>query len=374
MQPFMLLIKPSGSDCNLDCTYCFYKNRAPQIGSGRQRMGDEVLDVMTKGYLSLRFDLSTFSWQGGEPLLMGLDFYKRAVELQKKYCSESRQIANSIQTNGILLDEQWCDFFRDNLFLVGISHDGPKEFHDYYRKDFSGKGTYEKVIKAIRLCRDREVEFNVLVLLTRKNGDRPDELIDFFLDNGVKYLQFIPCIEVDDKGRVEDFSITPQQYGDFLCKAFDRWLKIGPLNLSIRDFESIVTYAVTGQHTICTFQKKCCGYVVVEHNGDVFVCDFFVDPKWRLGNLLQTSIKQLAVSSKKLEFDRAKMDLSDKCLMCRYLDVCRGGCQKDKIANSNVKLSYFCESYKRFFDYAMPRLLQLSADVKTRIIKEARQV
>ncbi|UCE50121.1 MAG: radical SAM protein, partial [Phycisphaerales bacterium] len=264
MQPFTLLIKPSGSDCNVDCKYCFYKARAPEVGEGRQRMSEQVLEKLVKDYMALRFALAGFAWQGGEPTLMGLDFYKKAVELQKKYGADGQEVGNSIQTNAILLNEQWCRFLHESKFLVGISIDGPKEYHDYYRPDHSGGGTWDRVMRAIDNCKKYNVEFNTLTLLNAKNADHPDEIFDFLTGLGVKFLQFIPCVEVDpETGKIADFSVTPQQYGDFLCRIFDRWYEYGPLKLSIRDFDSLLSYYVTGRHTICTFDQQCSQYIVI---------------------------------------------------------------------------------------------------------------
>lgn len=366
MQPFTLLIKPSGSDCNLDCTYCFYKNRAPEVGQGRQRMSKEVLEKLIKDYMQLGFTVAGFSWQGGEPTLMGLDFYEKVVELQKKYGKPDQQVGNALQTNAILLDEKWCRFLHDNKFLVGISIDGPKELHDYYRVDYSGSGSFNKVMKAIQGCKEYKVEFNTLILLNDKNVGHPDRLFDFFIENGIQYLQFITCLERDPSmGKVLDFSITPQQYGKFLCGIFDRWYKYGPEKVSIRDFDSILAFCVTGKHTICTFDKQCSSYIVIEHNGDAFCCDFFVEPKWRLGNIFETPIEKLAYDKKKRTFARAKQKICDKCLLCRHLVICRGGCQKDRIASDGQQKreSYFCEGYKSFFDYAMPRFMQIAATI-----------
>jgi len=367
MQPFTLLIKPTGSDCNLDCKYCFYKDRAPEIGRGRQRMSDKVLEKLIKDYMQLRFPMAGFAWQGGEPTLMGLDFYKKAVELQQEYGSPGRQVSNSLQTNAILLDDRWCQFLHDYKFLVGISIDGPKELHDYYRKDFSGAGTFDKVMSAIEKCKEYKVEFNTLTLLNDKNVEHPERLFDFLVEQGIRYLQFIPCVELDPvTGRTADFSITPEQYGEFLCRIFDRWYDYGPQNISIRDFDSILSYCITGQHTICTFNKQCSQYIVVEHTGDCFPCDFFVEPKWRLGNIFETPIEKIAAGARKREFARAKQNLCNKCLLCRHLDVCRGGCMKDRIPFDKENFgreSYFCESYKRFFDYAMPKFLQIAAGI-----------
>jgi len=324
MQPFTLLIKPSGSDCNVDCKYCFYKCRAPEVGQGRQRMSDEVLEKLVKDYMQLRFPLAGFAWQGGEPTLMGLDFYKRAVELQKKYGSSGQEVGNSLQTNAILLDDKWCPFLHENKFLVGVSIDGPREFHDYYRLDHSGTGTFDRVMRAIEKCKEHKVEFNTLTLLQAKNAEHADEVFDFLIELGVRYLQFIPCVEVDPAtGKIADFSITPEQYGEFLCRTFDRWYEYGPRKLSIRDFDSILSYCVTGKHTICTFDRQCSQYVVIEHTGDAFCCDFFVEPKWRLGNIFEMPIEKLAVSPTKRAFARAKQTLCNTCIVCRHLATCR---------------------------------------------------
>ena len=367
MEPFTLLIKPSGSDCNIDCKYCFYKARSPEFGQGRQRMNQHVLEVLVKGYMQLGFPVVGFAWQGGEPTLMGVDFFKSAVQLQKEYGREGQQVSNTLQTNGLLLDERWCRFFHDNNFLLGISIDGPREFHDYYRVDHSGCGTFDRVIRAIENCRNHQVEFNALILLNNRNVEHTDELFDFLIGNDITYLQFIPCIETDPAtGKPADFSITPNQYGDFLCRLFDRWYDYGTEKLNIREFDSLVTYLVMGSHTICTYSKQCAGFVVIEHTGDAFCCEFFVGPKWRLGNILETPLERLAVSANKRAFAREKQNLPGKCLVCRYLDICRGGCMKDRVRwNDNLnRESYFCEGYKQFFDYTMPRFMQIAAAIK----------
>jgi len=344
-------------------------------------MSDEVLEKLVKDYMQLGFSLAGFAWQGGEPTLMGLDFYKKTVELQKKYGAAGQEVGNSLQTNAILLNDEWCRFLHDSNFLVGISIDGPKELHDYYRLDYSGRGTFDRVMQAIEKCKEYKVEFNTLTLINDRNVVQPDELFDFFIENGIRYLQFIPCVETDPAtGEIKDFSATPQQLGDFWCRIFDRWYEYGPQNLSIRDFDSILSYCIMGKHTICTFDKQCSQYIVIEYTGDAFCCDFFVEPKWRLGNIFETPIEKLAASSKKRAFARVKQNLCDKCLLCRHLAICRGGCMKDRVptvchserseesllssdkGNFNRE-SYFCEAYKRFFDYTMPRFMLIAAQI-----------
>jgi len=370
MQPFTLLIKPSGSDCNIDCQYCFYKCRAPEIGQGRQRMSDDVLEKLVTDYMKLRFQMSGFAWQGGEPTLMGLDFYKKTVELQKAHGVAGQEVGNSLQTNAILLDDDaWCEFLRDSKFLVGVSIDGPKELHDHYRLDLGGHGTWGRVMNAIERMKAFDVQYNTLSLINNLTADHPDEIFDFLVDLPMRYLQFIPCVEVDpETDEIADFSVTPKQYGDFMCRMFDRWVDFGPQRLSIRDFDSILTHCVGGQHTICTFDRQCSQYIVIEHTGDVYPCDFFVDPKWYLGNIFETPIETIAASAKKKTFARKKQNLCNKCLVCRHLAICRGGCMKDRAPfdkNDYGRESYFCESYRQFFDYALPRFQQLAAQVRS---------
>jgi len=368
VKPFTLLIKPSGSDCNIDCEYCFYKDRPSQFGSGRQRMGGQVLDKLVRDYMRLGFPVSGFAWQGGEPTLMGVDFFGQAVELQKQYGTAGQQVSNTLQTNGVLLDDDWCRFFAENNFLLGISIDGPKEFQDRYRLDHSGAGTFNRVMRGIETCRKHGVEFSALILLNSSNVEHPQKLFDFVVENDLTYLQFIPCVETDpETGKPAPFSITAKQYGDFLCKLFDLWYDYGPEKLNIRDFDSLVTHYVMGKHTICTYSKQCAGFVVVEHTGDVFCCEFFVEPQWRLGNILETSLEELANDKKKRAFARTKQKLSNKCLVCNHLDICRGGCMKDRVRRNDEdpsRASYFCESYKQFFDYAAPKFMQIAAEIK----------
>ncbi|MHC4207606.1 MAG: anaerobic sulfatase maturase, partial [Planctomycetota bacterium] len=338
------------------------------FGRGKQRMSAEGLEKLVKDYMGRGFSVSGFAWQGGEPTLMGVVFFRKAVELQKKYGSAGQQVSNTLQTNGILLDDEWCRFFRDNKFLLGISVDGPKEFHDLYRIDHSGKGTFDRVIRGIETCRKYDVQFSALILLNNNNVQQPDALFEFCLENELTYLQFIPCVETDPAtGGPAEFSITSQQYGDFLCRLFDLWYEYGPEKLNIREFDSLVTHYVMGKHTICAYSKQCAGFVVIEHTGDAFCCEFFVEPQWRLGNILETPIEKLAGDSKKKTFARNKQQLPNKCLVCQHLDICRGGCMKDRNRwndEGGQRESYFCESYKQFFDYTVPRFMQIAAGIK----------
>lgn len=366
MRSFSLLIKPAGADCNLVCPYCFYADKADRFAGGACRMSDEVLERLVRDYMGLGFGVSGFAFQGGEPTLMGLSFYKKLVELQKKYGVSGQVVSNALQTNGVLLDSEWCEFLSKYKFLVGISLDGPREIHDRYRIDRRGVGCFDKVAGAIENCRKYGVEFNILTLLTDANVGKCDELFDFYVEQGIDYLQFIPCVEKDPAtGEIAEFSITAEQYGDFLCRLFDRWVEYGPAKLSVRMFESMLSYHLGRGPTVCTFGMRCSDYVVVEHNGDVFCCDFFVDDERRLGNLLDEPIGQLAGSRAKRDFAAEKMKICNKCLVCRFLPVCRGGCLKNRIVlNDNfASCDYFCAGYKRFFEYTEGKFEQIAAEV-----------
>ncbi|MBI9016123.1 MAG: anaerobic sulfatase maturase [Phycisphaerae bacterium] len=367
MRPFSLLIKPAGPDCNIDCKYCFYSRKSEMFGPGRHRMTDDVLEKLVKDFLELGFPVNSFAFQGGEPSLMGLEFYQKLVDLQKKYGSDGQVITNALQTNGTLLDQQWCEFLHEYKFLVGISLDGPQKYHDHFRIDHAGKPTWQRVMDGIRNCKKYNVEYNILVLLNSFNVDYPDELFDFFIENKFKFLQFIQCVELDQgTGDISTFSITPRQYGDFLCRVFDRWLKYGPTKMSIRTFDSILSYLLEGRHTECTLGPRCNDYVVVEHDGGVYCCDFFVDNEWKLGNLMDENIGDLANSPLKSKFSKRKRDVPNKCSLCRYLHICRGGCPKDRVVTQgNKPISYFCESYQQLFGHTLPKLEEFAAMLRS---------
>lgn len=380
MQPFTLLIKPSGSECNIDCAYCFYKDRLPELGQGKQRMRLPVLQKLVKDYMQTRFPVVGFAWQGGEPTLMGIPFFQQAVEFQKQYGIPGQQVSNTFQTNAVLLGKSWCRFLHDKKFLLGISVDGPERFHNRYRRDRAGAGTYTQVMRGIENCKKHRVEFSALVLLNSHNVEHPDELFDFAVKHELTYLQFIPCLERDAaSGRAAAFSVKPRQYGAFLCRLFDLWCDYGPDRVNIREFDSLVTYYVLGKPTLCTYSEECGRFVVVEHNGDAFACEFFVEPGWRLGNILETPLQTLAASDVKKAFALQKRNFCPRCEACQLLEVCRGGCMKDRTRLGGNKAgpqpSYFCEAYRKFFEYALPRFREIAEAVKEgRLARHTRDV
>ncbi len=374
--PFTLLIKPTGPDCNITCKYCFYCRKSAYYGNKQHRMSPETQDLLTRQYLELNLPQSSFAFQGGEPTLMGLEFYQKQVELQKKYGNANQIIINSLQTNAILIDDLWASFFAKNDFLLGISIDGPEKYHDHFRVDHAGSGTHAKVINGIECCKANGVEYNLLTLLNSYNADNPDEIFDFLIEQGTDYLQFIPCIEKNEDFEEEfhsrankaitNFSVSPEQYGRFMCRIFDRWKEYGPSKLHIRLFDSIMMKFTQGVQAECTFSPKCADYVVVEHNGDVFCCDFFVDDESHLGNIHKKHINDLANSTQKREFNRRKRKLAPKCNVCRHLEMCRGGCPKDRLAAGGYNYpSYLCEGYKIFFDYALAELQEIAYKISS---------
>jgi len=326
-------------------------------------MSREVLEEMIRQYLSFRFPVSCLSWQGGEPTLCGLDFFKEAVRLQMKHGRGGQVVSNAFQTNGILLDREWCLFFNKYKFLVGLSLDGPEYLHNFYRR-----GSWEDVMRAARLLSDYQVEFNILTMVTRKSQTRAKELFHWFPDHGFRYLQFIPCLERLPKGGLAPFSATAEGYGDFLCELFDLWWENKDEGISIRLFDTILERLVYGRFTFCIFSPVCQGYLVVEHDGSVYPCDFFVRRDTRLGNLMEKPLDELFRSSAYRDFGRRKSALPDECRVCQWLSFCWGGCQKDRIdaqGRPSTK-TFFCRSYRQFFSHAMPRLKNLAEEIRKR--------
>jgi uncharacterized protein len=349
-----LLVKPVSADCNISCAYCFYSQKSMLYPEDHPRMSGETLRVMTERALSTGARSVSFVWQGGEPTLAGLDFYEKAVQLQKLYSYPAQNISNSIQTNGILIDDQWTGFLRRRRWLVGVSLDGGRDQHDAYRLDRVGRSTYEETRKALDLLQTEKVPYNILALLNDVNVRDPKGLYRDLKKEGHRYLQFIPCIDFDpDTGEPTNYSITPEEYGRFLVGAFDDWVKDVP-NVFIRDFEDIMIREVMGTSPNCLY-SGCGQYLVVEFNGDVYPCDFFVDHRWLLGNIHEDTVEELLNSERFKEFmDQRK--LHAECVNCQWLRYCNGGCQKHINANRN----YFCDSYKMFFEHADEKIQELT--------------
>lgn len=352
MRPFSLLIKPTSADCNLECTYCFYLDRAELYPCQTEhRMTHEVLEQMIKTYMSTNQPVYSFGWQGGEPTLMGLDFFKKVVELQEKY-GQGKRVSNSVQTNGTLITEEMAAFFKKNNFLLGVSLDGIEEVHDTYRKNRGQKGTHHQVLNGIEKLKNQQVDFNILTLVSASNVKRGSEVYNYLTrELGFGFQQYIPCVEFDDSGNHLPFSITGKEWGQFLIDIFNEWKKEDIYKVSIRNFDAILNRMMTGELNMCTMGGNCCQYFVVEHNGDIYPCDFFVTADHKLGNVHDDSWRDMQESEFYNDFGQQKNRWNKNCKRCDYLHYCSGDCIKHRTYQGNkpTNISWLCEGWKMFY-------------------------
>lgn len=358
-----VLVKPAGPDCNLDCDYCFYTGKSQMFTGQKTRMSETVLERMIAQLLAQPVHQISIGWQGGEPTLMGVPFYRKAMDLLQRY-SRGQAVANGLQTNGVLIDKSWGRLFRDYHFLIGLSLDGPEHIHDHYRTNRGGGGSWQKAVNAAHLLQDSDVEVNVLTVVNDHSVQFPEEIYAFHKSHGLNFMQFIPCVETAASGaRVESFSVDSASYGPFLCRLFDLWLADfydGVPSTSIRFFEALLFQYAGFSPTECTLLEECGNYMLVEHNGDVYTCDFFVEPEWKLGNLLEVPLETMLNSHRQHEFGQQKAHLPQDCINCQWKLHCRGGCTKDRLRNPlGDGRNHFCEAYKLFFTYADSRLRDL---------------
>jgi len=356
-----VVIKPIGAFCNLRCEYCFYldKQELYEGSPSTHRMTDETLEALIKGLFNCS-DQPTFTWQGGEPTILGIEFFKKVVALQKRY-HRGKPYANALQTAGHLLNEEWADFLKRENFLVGVSMDGSKHIHDRYRKDIRGKGTFDIVLKNAKMLLNKGVDVNILASVNDYSVKYPKEIYDFFVDNGFNFMQFSPVVELHpDKPDLlaAPFSVNAKDYGRFLYRLFKRWQKdFDHQNLkqktSIRFFDSIMKRYIGMTPDHCVLHQKCNQYLVIEHNGDLYSCDFMVSPATHLGNLHQTSLHDAFNSEAHVAFGAEKSNYGEMCEQCDWLKYCYGGCVKDRVRDPRDKgHNHFCESYKYFFERA----------------------
>lgn len=351
-----ILIKPASALCNLDCSYCFYLDRDldPYADLPQRRMSDETLERLVDGYLFYSYPNTTFAFQGGEPTLAGLPFFEKLVRLQQQKGRDGQSVSNALQTNGVLLDDNWCQLFHDYKFLIGLSLDGPEEINDKYRYNKEGHGTYKWVMRGMEALKKNKVEFNVLCVLSSANIDKPRELYRFYKSLGVDNIQYIPLAEFGQGGSRLPFTITPEQYGKFLVETFEEWWP-ERRKMRIRFFDNIAE-AIAGQKPgSCTMHETCDSYAVVEYNGDVFPCDFFVESGWKLGNVNLDSWPEIARRNRRYSFAGKKTLAHPDCQVCEYQSICHGGCPKFRHGpNGNFSdLDYFCQSYKMIFARAV---------------------
>ena len=359
--PFSVLIKPVSADCNLDCQYCFYRPKAALYPEPAvHRMSDETLSALVQQVMRLSGHSASFGWQGGEPTLVGLDFFRRAVELQAASVRDGQVVANGLQTNAVVIDDDLADFLAQYRFLVVVSVDGPQPMHDHFR----GKGTHARVMRALKALRRHSVEHNALIMVTPRNVAAPEEVYEFCQQEKLHYLQFIHCAERDPQtGEIAGFSVAPEDYGDFLCRVFDRWSAEDPPRTYVRLFDDLLAVHLGYQMPSCSLRDACGDYVVVEWNGDVYACDFFVEPEWKLGNLLETPLEAMIGSPLWARFRNRKSRHTGRCVSCGWLSLCHGECPKYRLVahpGDDSGPSYFCEAYRKFFAYSQRRYTELA--------------
>ena len=373
-RPLYVMLKPAGALCNLACDYCYYLEKAKLYQDNPKHvMSDELLEKFIEEYINSQTSPNVlFTWHGGETLMRPLSFYQKAVELQRKY-ARGRQIDNCLQTNGTLLTDEWCRFLHDNQWLVGISIDGPQEFHDEYRKNKQGRPSFVKVMQGINLLKKHNVEWNAMAVVNDYNADYPLEFYHFFKELDCHYIQFAPIVErlaphadgrhlaavdEDSKEGLADFSVTSRQWGNFLCTIFDEWVRHDVGNYYIQLFDSTLANWVGEQPGVCTLAKTCGHAGVMEFNGDVYSCDHFVFPQYKLGNIYSKTLVEMMYGERQQKFGLAKREsLPTQCKECPYLFACNGECPKNrfcKTKDGEPGLNYLCQGYYQFFDHAAP--------------------
>lgn len=372
--PLYVMLKPIGAACNLRCKYCYYLEKQNLYDKEeRHVMTDEMLERFTREYIEAQtMPQVLFTWHGGEPLMKPLSFYKKALELQRKYAM-GRQISNVIQTNGTLLTDEWCDFLAKNHWLVGISIDGPQEFHDEYRRTQTNKPSWLKVMNGIKLLKKHGVEWNAMAVVNDYNADYPLDFYHFFKDNGCQYLQLSPIVERivnhadgrhladlndSEQSPLADFSVTPEQWGNFLCAIFDEWVRNDVGKFYVETFDCILANWVGQDPGICVYARECGHAGVMEYNGDVYSCDHFVFPEYKLGNIRTKSIAEMLYGEKQRQFSQLKhASLPRQCTECKFEFACHGECPKNRFVRDkygNPGLNYLCEGYHRFLEHVAP--------------------
>jgi serine-type anaerobic sulfatase-maturating enzyme len=375
-QGIHVIAKPTGPVCNLNCEYCFYLEKQALFGSKEKyRMSDEVLSAFITNYITSQpTPVVEFVWQGGEPTLLGVDFFKRVIELQKHFTG-TKTLTNSLQTNGTLLTDEWCAFLKKHNFMVGISLDGPKEVHDRYRRDRKGKGTFDRVMKGLRNLQKHKVEYNVLACVARDTAKHPLEVYRFLKDEGVEFIQFSPVVErmpdvlskrhglrlaepasldkEETQTEVTPWSVLPEEYGDFLITIYEEWVRHDVGKVFVMNFEWALNAWIGNPSPVCIHAKQCGRSVVIEHNGDVYACDHCVYPEYRLGNIKTDKLSEMVERSLQSGFGVSKETALPRwCRECGVLAACQGGCPKHRFSMTHYKepgLHYLCAGYKKFF-------------------------
>jgi uncharacterized protein len=372
------MLKPRGAICNLDCKYCYFLSKERLYPGSNFRMADDLLDDYIRQYIEAQqVPEITFAWQGGEPTLMGLPFFQRAVELQQKHCPPGKRITNTLQTNGVNLDDAWGEFFQAHDFLIGLSIDGPRALHDAYRVDKGGRPTFDQVMRGLSVLKKHQIEYNVLTTLHAANAAHPLEVYRFLRDDiGAQFMQFIPIVERENEtgfqegSQVTDRSITASQYGDFLIAVFDEWVRRDVGRVFVQIFD--VALAAWSGHRpgLCIFEETCGTALAMEHTGDLYSCDHYVEPRYKLGNIREDMLIELVASDQQRQFGLDKRDsLPQYCLECEVRFVCNGGCPKNRLSQTSTGepgLNYLCAGYRAFFNHIDPAMKFMTSELRHR--------
>lgn len=369
VRPFHIMCKPVCGVCNLDCRYCYYTMKPEALYGGveRLRMSDEVLREYTRQYLEAMPVRCEFGWQGGEPLIAGKDFFRRAVAYQKEFGRDGQTISNGLQTNATLLDDEWAALLAEHKFLVGVSIDGPPQVHDANRLDRRGRPTSQRVWRGVDLLRKHQAEFNVLVTINRTNAPHAGNIYRYFVNRGITYLQFIPILErVPGTDEPADFSPTAEQYGRWMLEVFEQWADRDVGRVSVRFIDDALHVILYGKASTCVHSERCAAAHIVEWNGDVYACDHFVFKEWYLGNLMETPLVEVLKNPLLEEFAALKTDRPEACRECEFLEFCQAGCPKHHrpIGRDPKRVNHFCEAYKMFFAEALPELRRIAEYIR----------
>lgn len=365
---FQIFVKPIGALCNLDCYYCYYLKKKELYNNEEnfQMKLDVLENYIIQHIQACQNEVIQFSWHGGEPTLLGLNYFKKIVELQKKHKPPKKRVLNGVQTNGTLLNGEWIKFFVKEGFAIGLSLDGPQPMHDRYRVTKDKKSTYQQVINSYKLLKKLEVHTDILCVVSDSNVKFPKEVYNFFKQLNVEYLTFLPLIEFvpGNEKQASPQSISAKDWGNYLCTIFDEWVEKDIGKIKIQIFEEALRAAFNQEHSLCIFRSTCGNIPVIEHNGDFYSCDHFVDPKHNLGNIMKQPLIELLESSNQKAFGEAKNSTLPKyCRECNVLNMCNGECPKNrfiKTSDGEEGLNYLCEGYKKFFNHCKPFINQVA--------------
>ncbi|WP_462413638.1 anaerobic sulfatase maturase [Neobacillus sp. Marseille-QA0830] len=367
--------KTVSEDCNLACEYCYYSTCGGKVKSPIRKIDSQLLEKFIHEYMAKTQGSASFAWQGGEPLLAGLEFFEKVVNLQAKYSPPKTIISNALQTNATLIDDNWARFFKRYNFLIGVSLDGPKEIHDSKRITGSGKGSYDRVMNGIHILKKNDVDFNILTVIHKGNVGKAKELMEFYKKEGFGFIQFIPCMDfrAQETHKQGHYLITPEEYGDFLCDVFDLWYNEGEPDVSIRFFDNMLSVYVNQEAELCIHRAACPKTLVLEQNGDAYPCDFYLSEDYKLGNVGVDSLDAILNSPVYQQFLGLKPKVPKKCTQCEYFTLCHGGCPRNRkwMESGHVAdVDYFCESYLKVYQYADERMNALAGKLKNRWLEE----